>query len=268
MKAPQSPKGPTAGDGQLGLGLRIPSRPLRLSRDLRDVPLERYRLEGDGRKWKSKARDRMSAAGWLATYGDADGSRIFPSVLSLARHFGWSRRKAFYVLSDLKELGLLEGGGLTSEHGTRIRRMNLAAFLGAGVQDSRGAGVQDSRGAGVQDSRAGVQSNVAPNRHLTDQRQNQNLRPLTRPSSPPLCGKLETKRPPTPQQRRFAIVRRLAEAAAEILGRCPDCSWADLAEDLKQCAAKEGIEYFDAWPGAASPIQQAIEIAMKRRKTA
>jgi hypothetical protein len=73
----------------------------------------------------------------------------------------------FYLLDDLKELHLLDpmtrrdekgrkpGGHrerLTGEHGTRIRQMNLLAFLGAGVQDSR----------------AGVHSNVAHNRHLTD----------------------------------------------------------------------------------------------------
>jgi hypothetical protein len=105
----------------------------------------------------------MALAEWLATHGDADGSRIFPSENSITAHFGWSRRKTFYLLDDLKQLHLLESSGLTSEHGTRVRRMNLAAFVGAGVQDS-----QSSAGAGVQDSRAGVQSNVAHNRHLTD----------------------------------------------------------------------------------------------------
>jgi hypothetical protein len=164
----------TDGDEQLGLGLRVPSRPLRLSRDLARVPLDRYRIpEKDGRKWKAIARQRMALAEWLAIHGDADGSRIFPSEHSITSHFGWSRRQTFYLLKNLKELLLLDSCGLTSQHGTRVRRMNLAAFLGAGVQDSAGAGVQDSRispRAGVQDSRAGVQSNVAPNRHLTDTR--------------------------------------------------------------------------------------------------
>src|ERR1700684_3829180 len=126
----------TDGDEQLGLGLRVPSRPLRLSRDLRDIPLGRYRLSRDGRKWRSIGRERMALAEWLATYGDADGSRIFPSVASMMRHFGWSNGKTFYLLNDLKELQLLKSSGLTGEHGTRVRRMDLAAFLGgAGVQD-------------------------------------------------------------------------------------------------------------------------------------
>lgn len=143
--------------------LRVASS-LKLSRDLAKIPVERYRLPKDGRKWKSIARQRMALAEWLAGHGDGDGSRIFPSAETMTRHFGWSRRKTFYLLADLLELRLLESTGhLTEEHGTRVRRMNMAAFTGeAGVQDS-----QISPRAGVQDSIAGVQSNVAHNRHHT-----------------------------------------------------------------------------------------------------
>jgi hypothetical protein len=148
------------------------SRPLKLSRDLSKMPVERYRLPKDGRKWKRVACERMALAGWLAVHGDGDGSRIFPSVKSMIRHFGWSRRKVFYLLDDLKALSLLEPSDhYHGERGARIRCMNLPAFLEAGVQDSPGAEVQDS-GAGVQDSRAEVQSNVAhiptPNRHRSE----------------------------------------------------------------------------------------------------
>ena len=72
----------------------------------------------------------------------------------------------------------------------------------------------------------------------------------------------------TPQQRRFSIIGRLADAAVEILSRKPDCELGDLAEELKQWAANNGFPYFDAWPGAATPIQQAITIATERRNTA
>jgi len=128
-------------------------------------------------------------------------------------------------------------------------------------------------------------SKMSPKPSVTVQRQNLNLRPLARPS-PPACGNLgpddsEKKQNPwlrkgksrkettaTPQQRRFAIVARLAKRAVEILDRKPDCSHGDLTEELKQWAANEGIPYFDAWPGAATPIEQAITIASERRKTA
>jgi hypothetical protein len=167
------------------------SLPLKLSRDLREIPVERYRLPKDGRKWKAIARDRMSLAGWLATHGDGDGSRIYPSVRSMVLHFGWSRAKTFYLLDDLKKLHLLEPaerdtprenratrhnrGPLTSEHGTRVRRMNLPAFLGAEVQDS-----QNLQKAEVQDSMAEVQSKFGPNRHPTDTKSTPPTPPLAR----------------------------------------------------------------------------------------
>jgi hypothetical protein len=66
---------------------RAPSRSLKLSRDLRGIPVDRYRLPSDGRKWKVIARERMALAEWLSTYGDGDGSRIFPSVESMARAY-------------------------------------------------------------------------------------------------------------------------------------------------------------------------------------
>jgi hypothetical protein len=262
MKSPQIHNGPTDGDVQLGLGLKVPSRPLRLSRDLRDIPVDKYRLPKDGRKWKRVAGQRMSSAQWLATYADPDGSRIFVSEATTTRHFGWSRRTTFRLLADLRELGLLEGCGLTSEHGTRVRRMNLEAFLGAGVPNSAGAGVPGSR--------AGVPRRVAHNRPLTDQSQNQNLRPLARPSSPPSCGKLKNKKPATPQQRNFGIVGRLTKAGVEILERNPGLSYPDLAEELKQWASDHYVPVHTL-AGAASPIVQAIDNAyerIKRRKTA
>lgn len=96
----------------------------------------------------------------------------------------------------------------------------------------------------------------------------QNLRPLTRSSSTPPCGKVEREKTATAQQRRYAIIRRLTDAAERILARKPACSDGDLAEELKRWAAKEDVPYFDAWPGAATPIEQAITNARQRRKTA
>jgi hypothetical protein len=68
----------------------------------------------------------------------------------------------------------------------------------------------------------------------------------------------------SPQQKRFAIVSRLATHASELLKVEPEMSHGDLAEALKTWAAQQDIPYFDAWPGAAAPIQQAITIASER----
>jgi hypothetical protein len=257
-------------------------RPLRLSRDLGKVPAEKYRLvEKDGRKWRAIARDRMSLAEWLAIHGDGDGSRIFPSVASMTRHFGWSRSKTFYLLEDLKTLGLLvrdpDGQKLTGEHGTRIRRMDLAAFLRrAGVQDSQaspGAGVQDSR-AGVQDSRAEVQSNVGHNRHLTDTKKTpkaasavenrksaRNPAAQTAASSPVPLSRTENRKL-LPQQIEYARVSRLADGAmwvyqkAKPSGIPPDrASW---KEDLKCWAARNDIPY------DGDSIEKALDLTQRR----
>ena len=120
---------------------------------------------------------------------------------------------------------------------------------------------------------------------VTVQSQSLNLRPLARPSLP-ACGnpgtddsgkiqkpwlrkgKGQRETTATPQQRRFALIDRLTDAAVEILERKPHCSHGDLTEELKQWAALNDVPYFDAWPGAATPIEQAITIAIERRKTA
>jgi hypothetical protein len=102
----------------------------------------------------------------------------------------------------------------------------------------------------------------------TTETTSKNLRPLPRPSAVS-CGKSENKKPATPQQRRYAMIRRLTDAADAMLNKNPDLRDADLAEELKQWAASNGIQYFDACPGAATPIQQAITNAFaRRRKTA
>lgn len=72
------------------------------------------------------------------------------------------------------------------------------------------------------------------------------------------------KRAALPQQRRYAIIARLAARATEILRDAPRIDLGDLTELLKTWAAHNGISYFDGWPGAASPIEQAITIARQR----
>ncbi|MGB2643439.1 MAG: hypothetical protein WBF09_08915 [Candidatus Acidiferrum sp.] len=68
------------------------------------------------------------------------------------------------------------------------------------------------------------------------------------------------------QNVRYVQIGRIADRATELLRTEPNKSLGDLGEELKQFAADNRIPYFDAWPGAASPIQQAITIAVERRK--
>jgi hypothetical protein len=105
------------------------SKSLKLSRELAKIPVEKYRLAEDGRKWKAISHDRMGLAGFLGVHGDGDGTRIFLSIKTMMLHFKWSHGKVCYLLEDLRELLLLEDTPNYSHHGTRIRQMNLAAFL-------------------------------------------------------------------------------------------------------------------------------------------
>ena len=156
-------------------------------RDLRDAPLDEFRLPNDSqRQWKQVARNRQALANFLATYADGDGSRIFPGEKAMTEHFGWSRATTIRFLADLRALNLLaEKTGLHGESGTAIRKMDVVgfrrqsftgsatlvqnAFAGvsnSGEQESQAgdAGVSNS-GAGVSNSIAGVSPMVRHNRH-------------------------------------------------------------------------------------------------------
>jgi hypothetical protein len=105
------------------------SKSVKLSRDMRGIPATAYRLPSDRRKWKALCNERKQLADWLATYGDSDGSHIFPSVATMLRAFDtWSRKTLFRRLADLRELGILQSEGLKGERGPRIRRLRPEMF--------------------------------------------------------------------------------------------------------------------------------------------
>ena len=67
---------------------------------------------------------------------------------------------------------------------------------------------------------------------------------------------------------RYAVIGKLAKAAEEISFRNegdPKYSRTDLADDLKTYAAQNHLPYFDALPGAATPIEAAITICEQSR---
>lgn len=114
------------------------SKSVKLSRTMRGKPATAYRLPDDGRKWKHSCNERKQLADWLATYGDADGTHIFPSIRTMLAAFDtWSHGKLFYRLADLRRLGVLESEGLKGERGPRIRRLRPDKLANQpGVQDS------------------------------------------------------------------------------------------------------------------------------------
>jgi hypothetical protein len=193
-----------------------------------------------------------------ASHAHADGTGAWPSVRTLAREARISERQARNCLRRLERSGELKTDEGAGPGGTNLYSLPLMAV-------EKGEVVGKRLPPGVGQFEAKKVSQIAPEPSLTVQSQIQNLRPLARPS-PISCGKVASEKGATPQQRRFAIVRRLKKGAAEILDRKPDCPLGDLSEELKQWAANEGIPYFDAWPGSAPPIEQAISIAMRERR--
>lgn len=127
------------------------ARSVHCVRDIREFPLEAYRLPKEGREWRHVARNRQSLANWLATYADGDGTRVYPSVKTMSEHFDWSRGTIFRLLADLRALRLLnDKSGLHGERGTAIRSLDVDAFsAGAGVsnpeQESQTHASQDSQ---------------------------------------------------------------------------------------------------------------------------
>jgi len=105
-------------------------------RDLRDIPPTAYRLPDDGRQQRHLCEQRQRLAWLLASYADGDGTRIRPSVQTLANRLGKSRRAVTYLLDDLEKLGLLENGKLAGFKGTRWRALNLTALAGRSVAQS------------------------------------------------------------------------------------------------------------------------------------
>jgi hypothetical protein len=98
-------------------------------RDLRDAPLEEFRLPDDSqRQWKQVARNRQALANFLATYADGDGSRVSPSIATMMLHFGWSKATNCRLLKDLETLGLQKKVGLQGKQGTARRQIQVDAF--------------------------------------------------------------------------------------------------------------------------------------------
>lgn len=100
-------------------------RPVHAVRDARKLSFERFQLPSDGREWKHVAGKRRAVYIELATYADADGTNACPSIESLQRIDGSSRRSIFRRLAELRELGLLVDVGKSKYQGTTVREIRL-----------------------------------------------------------------------------------------------------------------------------------------------
>jgi hypothetical protein len=93
--------------------------------NVRDIPLERFRMERDGRKWKQAARSRSDLLLKLATYANPDGTfesedrmkNFSPSAAKLLRHY--TERTLYRLTNDLCQLGLLSWEREKKHYGRR-----------------------------------------------------------------------------------------------------------------------------------------------------
>lgn len=119
-KVQDSPNGRNNEEAQLD-----PTRAVKAVRDARRFSFEDFRSPDDGRQWKSVAGQRRSYFIEIASYADSDGTNAFPSIESLQRILGDSRRTVFRRLAELKELGFIRDVGKSKYQGTTIREVLL-----------------------------------------------------------------------------------------------------------------------------------------------
>jgi hypothetical protein len=101
--------------------------------NLRDVPPSAFRLPTDGRKCRAVCDRRRALVQQLASYGDEDGTNIWPGRKALAKALGISIREVGYLLADLAALEFLRNDGwhVSGNSVTRIRSLDLEAIFRA-----------------------------------------------------------------------------------------------------------------------------------------
>jgi len=207
----------------------------------------------------------------MADHARDDGTGCYPAVELLARKTSQSRRGVQKIMRRLQVAGLIapsrvsRGGPRRSTEYTLTLANSEPRSLFASTQAR--TPVHATANVGTRNSeRQCAQPGTGFARTIKNhQEPSGNLaRPSPRSSSPVENESFKAKT----HRVRYVQIGRLADRATELLRAEPRKSYGDLAEELKQWAADNGVPYSDAWPGAATPIEQAITIAIERGKTA
>jgi hypothetical protein len=141
---------------------------------IRNLSLDRFRLPGDGRKWKQAARSRSELLVRLSTYANGDGTFVrngknySPSFETMEKHVA---RKSFYRITDaLRDAGLLSW--IREKHyERRVYTIHLpetgVTFEGKQVSDSQITGVTLAAGDQEQVSDSPEQVSHSPKTGVT-----------------------------------------------------------------------------------------------------
>ncbi len=207
----------------------------------------------------------------MADHARDDGTGCYPSIDLLARKTSQSRRGVQKIMRRLEDAGLISPSRISRGGPRRSTEYKLIVenceprSLFSSTQPrtaplaTANAGTPNGEPQGAQ-LRTGfariIKNRPEPSVNLA--------RHSPRSSSP-----VEKEFPQARNHRtRYVEIGRLQNHAIELLRVDPNKSLGDLAEQLKQWAADNGIRYFDACPGAATPIQQAITNALAARRSA
>jgi hypothetical protein len=237
----------------------------RCSQQVREIPLEQFKLDRDGRKWKSAARNRYNLLLRLSTHANGDGTflspdgkrNFSPSMERLQEHY--ARRTLYRLMNELQELGMLPWRREKNHYGRRIYEIKMP---------DDGGNYVDKPDVKHQEQVPHSQEQVP---HSQEQVPQLRTPSVSSPPSPPKEGKTYGAGAPnstytpikTEQRKRYGIIGRLAGRAEFLLKQNPNLDRGDLAEQLKDWAASSKMPYF--WPSTGhSPIEQAIVITEER----
>lgn len=226
----------------------------------------------------------------MAVHANPDGSSCCPSVATLMSGTRLSDRGVQKVLrileeaSYIRQIGKAKGGrGKSAEYRITLEagdKTMLDKYLAEAAETRRRNRNPEPGSPFVKDKTPNQEAEnlvKTPNRDVTNPEpgspdlrsitKSKNKRPLggaTAPSggtSQPAqaaASPLVPHRTLLPQQKRWIDIRFLQNYAVALLRNKLAMDDVDLSLELKEYAAHNDKRYFDAWPGANPPIQQAI----------
>jgi Helix-turn-helix domain len=217
----------------------------------------------------------------MADHARDDGTGCYPSIETLARKTSQSRRGVQKILRRLQHY-YGENDGLIApskvSRGGPRRSTEYTLTLANSERGSQFASTHDSTQPRTPEPATAYAGTPNRERQSAQQRtgfartiknRHEPSLNLSRPSRRSFPSSVENQSTKSQAYRRRKMIDRIADQAVKLLKAEPRKAYGDLKEELKQWAAnEEEIPYFDAWPGSAPPIDQAITIAFERRKTA
>lgn len=224
------------------------------------MPITRFEMLDDRGGFR-RARARQAVLLVIAGKANPAGAGSYVGDAYIASRTGFDQRHCRRLRCELRDLGLLqwgEGRGYRGQGtwGSNHYQVSVAEFWQRRGVIARVFSTQFHKlNTDISELNTDISDISAPESGYPDSR----LPPLEAPpnrepeklAAPPLIL-------PQQQRQRWNEIKFLQDYGAALLRNNPNIDDGDLAEHLKEYAAQNQKPYFDAWPGANSPIAQAI----------